>query len=62
MLCTAENDVQGRGIDDEHAKAGACDDTSEVVVVANDAFAEGERELGLDGKHLQSKSQRQLLV
>ena len=52
MLCTAENDVQGRGIDDEHAKAGTGEDTGEVVRVPNDGLAEGEAELRLDSKYL----------
>lgn len=55
MEGTTENDVKGRSIDDEHAKACTCEDTEEVVVVSDDRFTEGIRELGLDCKDLQKK-------
>lgn len=54
MLCTTEDDVQRRGIDDEHAQTGSGDDTGKVVVIANNAAAEGELELGLDSENLQT--------
>lgn len=55
MRGTTENDVKGRSIDDEHAKACTCEDTEKVVVVSDDRFTEGIRELGLDCKDLQRK-------
>ena len=47
LVGASEDDVQRRGIDDEHAQAGTSEDASEVVVVADDVPAEGERELRL---------------
>lgn len=52
MEGAAEDDVQGRRVDDEDAEAGAGEDTEEVVLVADDAPAEGEGEFGFDRKHL----------
>ena len=52
MEGATENHVQGRSVDDEHAKAGTSEDTGEVVRVPNDGLAEGEAELRLDSEYL----------
>lgn len=52
VVGAAEHDVKRRRVDDEHAKTRAREDPRKVVRVPQDLPAEGERELGFDGKDL----------
>jgi len=52
MVRTSEHDVQGWSVNDEHPKTSTSQDSEEIVYVANDALAKGEREFSFDGKHL----------
>ena len=54
--------MQRRGVNDEHAEARARDDAGEVVIVANNALAEGERELGLNGEDLDMNDKPQVML
>ena len=54
--------MQWRRVDDEHAEARARDDAGEVVIVADDAFAERERELGLNGENLDVNDKPQVML
>ena len=62
LIRASEDDVQRRGVNDEHAEARARDDAGEVVIVADDAFAERERELGLNGKNLDVNGKPQIVL
>lgn len=54
LVRSSKHDVQRRSVDDEHAQARSCDDAVEVVLVAEDLFAEGDLELGFDGEDVEA--------
>ena len=54
MERAAKDNVQGRCVDDEDAKACTTKDTSEVVVVADRVLAEGELQPGLDSEDVEA--------
>ena len=52
MERATKDDMQGRGVDDEHAQAGTEENTKEIPFVADNAPAEGVGEAGLDSEDL----------
>jgi len=54
MECTAKDDVQRRGIDDEYAEASTGEDTGEIVRVANGLTTEREAETSLNSEDVEA--------